>query len=78
MAGISKLMNMGLLSIFGGGEKDNGVSGASIPPGSDNGSVDLSKFRAKPASILESAPMAPSTESATKKSSLTNILGIGY
>lgn len=77
MAGISKLMSMGLMSIFGGDEKEDGISGASIPLGVDNGGVDFNKLRTKPqASLLDAATMEPAK--ATKKSSPTNILGIGY
>ena len=90
MAGISKLMNMGLLSIFGGGEGDNaagpggvldmmkkpgGMSGMSLLDGAGNGGL-MSAIR-KPGK-MSGLSLLDGDDDKAGYSPLKNITGIGF
>ena len=93
MAGISKLMSMGLLSIFNGGGTGGGLmdvmkgSGGgsdseSMPFGLDSGALGLNNSRiagGKPwaSSLLEGSQFSKSADE-KKKSPFGGILGIGF
>jgi hypothetical protein len=92
MAGISKLMNMGLLSIFGGGEegsgaggmgvmdlmkKPGGMSGMSLLDGTGNGGGLMSAIR-KPGKMSGLSLLDGAGDDKADKSPFKNILGIGF
>ena len=92
MAGISKLMNMGLMSIVGGGSgglmdamkgSGGGSDSESLPFGLDSGALGLNNsriFGGRPwaASLLESSNGSSGDEKKKSSSPFGNITGIGF
>jgi hypothetical protein len=82
MAGISKLMNMGLLSIFSSGGEDGGgpgggMSGMSLLDGTGNGGGLMSAIR-KPGKMSGLSLLDGGDDDKAAFSPLKNITGIGF